>query len=243
MTTIVSAFISGINERKDRNLDDYFSYGKLLLKSTTPKIIFLDETIYNLIKDDDYDKNNTLIVKCSKFESYLYDYINTLHNFMLDTDNPSKDTLEYMFIICNKTEWIKKAVEIDIFNSDNFVWVDFGLKHVCDCTDDEYIQKLNSIQHKKYNKVRIGNIWNLSINYNTNIFKQISWYFAGGIFGGNKESLLKFAYLMKDKCIEIIDKTSTIMWEVNIWYILYKENPDLFEPYPCSHCNSIFDNY
>ena len=128
-------------------------------------------------------------------------------------------------------------------NSDNFIWLDFGIKQVFNCSDDEFIQKLNNLQYKQYDKVRIGHIWDLSLRYNIDILRQISWYFAGGVFGGNKISLLKFADLMKDKCIEIMNVTYSIMWEVNIWYILYSKTPDLFEPYPCNHSNSIIDNY
>lgn len=243
MTTIVSAFISDINRREDRDINIYYSLGKLLLKSTTPKIIFLDEPMYKLIQPNDYNKENTLIIKYNKNESYLYNYINNLHNFKLITDNPSKDTLEYMFTMCNKTEWIRKAIEINSFNSDNFIWLDFGIKQVCNWSDNEFILKLNNLQYKKYDKVRIGHIWDLSLRYNIDILRQISWYFAGGVFGGNKNYLLKFADLMKEKCIEIMNITDSIMWEVNIWYILYKETPDLFEPYPCDHTNSIIDNY
>jgi hypothetical protein len=243
MTTIVSAFISDINKREDININMYYSLGKLILKLSTPKIIFLDENMHNLIKDEDYDKDNTLIIKYNKSEYYLYNYINNLQNFKLNTDNHSKDTLEYMFTMCNKTEWIRKAIEIDIFNSDNFIWLDFGIKQVCNCSDDEFIQKLKNMQYKQYDNVRIGHIWDLSLHYNIDILRQISWYFAGGVFGGNKKSLLKFAYLMKEKCIEIVNKYNTIMWEVNIWYILYLETPDLFETYLCNHDNSIIDNY
>jgi hypothetical protein len=243
MTTIVSAFISDINTREDRNINMYYSLGKLLLKSTTPKIIFLDEPMYNLIQNNDFIKENTLIIKYDKHENYLYNHIDKLHNFKLNTDNPSKDTLEYMFTMCNKTEWIRKAIEIDSFNSDNFIWLDFGIKQVCHCSDDEFIKKMNKLQYTKYNKLRIGNIWDLSLRYNTDILRQISWYFAGGVFGGNKNSLLKFADLMKEKCIEIMNISFTIMWEVNVWYMLYKETPDLFEPYSCNHSDSIIDNY
>jgi len=243
MTTIVSAFVSDINSREDRDITSYYLLGKLLLQSTTPKIIFLDEKMYNLIQPNDYDKDTTLLIKYNKYESYLYKYINNLHTFTLNTDNPSKDTLEYMFTICNKTEWIRKAIENDIFHSDNFIWIDFGIKQVCNWSDDEFIQKLNNLYHKQYEKVRIGHIWDLSLHYNIDILRQISWYFAGGVFGGNKNILLQFADLMKEKCIEIMNETGTIMWEVNMWYILYTENPDLFEPYPCNHSNSIIDNY
>ena len=33
------------------------------------------------------------------------------------------------------------------------------------------------------------------------------------------------------------------MWEVNIWYLVYKENKELFDNYYCNHNNTIIDNY
>ena len=48
---------------------------------------------------------------------------------------------------------------------------------------------------------------------------------------------------MKTKYIEIITTKNTIMWEVNIWYLIYKENNDLFDLYLSNHDDSIIDNY
>ena len=44
--TLVSAFISNVNNRDDRLLDKYYELGKVLLKTTINKIIFLDEIMY-----------------------------------------------------------------------------------------------------------------------------------------------------------------------------------------------------
>lgn len=243
MTTIVSAFISNVNWREDRNINKYYALGKLLLKSTTPKIIFLDEIMYKLIKNIDYDEDNTMIIEYNKSDMYLYKFVNELFNFKLNTDNLSKDTMDYIFTMCNKTEFIRKAIELDVFNSTNYVWVDFGIRHVFDCTDDVFIQTLNALHNKQYNKIRMGHIWDLSTNYNIDLIRNIAWYFAGGVFGGDKNSLLTFADLMKTKCTEIIYNNNTIMWEVNIWYIIYNENSELFSPYKCNHSNSIINNY
>lgn len=246
MTTIVSAFISNVNSRKDRNINDYYALGKLLLKSKTPKIIFLDKLMYNLIKNYDYDEDNTLIILNDKGYSntYLYEYLHYINEtFKLDTDNPEKDTWQYMFTMCNKTEFMREAIEKDIFNSLNYVWVDFGIRHIFKGSDDDFIQSLDMLFYKQYRKVRIGSIWDLNINYIVDLMTQIAWYFAGGVFGGDKTSLLKFADLMKSKCIYIMKNHKTIMWEVNIWYMIYKEHPELFDAYPCNHSNSLIENY
>ena len=66
MNTIVSAFVSNINNRDDITLKRYYELSKLLLKSTVPKIFFVDETMFNLINLLDYDISNTNIVKIEK---------------------------------------------------------------------------------------------------------------------------------------------------------------------------------
>ena len=130
------------------------------------------------------------------------------------------------------------------FGTDNFIWIDFGIRHVFNCSDDDFIQTVEALNNKKYdNFVRIGTIWNLNHVYCLDIYKDISWYFAGGVFGGNIESLLLFSNKMEEQCLKIILEEKTLMWEVNIWYLIYKENNELFFPYLCDHNNTILIHY
>ena len=190
MSTIVSAFISNVNSRIDRDIIKYYEHGKILFKSTTPKIIFIDKNMSSLIKETDYNKDNTIFIEIKKDNCYLYQYLDLLNNFNLNTDNPNKDTLEFIFTMCNKTEWIKEAIQLNHFKTDNFIWIDFGIKHVLKCHDDQIINKLNNLSNKVYSKIRIGTIWNLNNTYNIDIYRDISWYFAGGVFGGNSQTLI-----------------------------------------------------
>ena len=243
MTTIVSGFLTNVNQKVDYNMDDFVKLGSLFLKARIPKIIFVDQEMYEKIKT--LENEYTKIVLINKTDYELYQYMNhdVLTNFSLNTDNPAKDTIEFMFTMCNKTEWIKQAIDLNCFNTEQFVWVDFGIRHVFRCDDDHYINNLESLHNKSYENIRIGTIWNLELMYNYNICRNIIWYFAGGVFGGNKESLLKFANLMKEKCLHIISHEKTIMWEVNIWYLIYLENKDLFQTYYCGHDDTIISNY
>lgn len=268
MTTIVSAFISNINSRKEMDINKYYQNGKLLLKSSIPKIIFLDETMLNLVGED-YNKSNTTLIKINKEDIYLNSYRGLLTNFNLETDNNKKDTLDYIFTMCNKTEWIKKAILLNKFDTENFIWVDFGIRYIFKCSDEEFIEKVNNLHNKMYTKIRVGKIWNvdeiykysedefilkdpiilqrynipLNFGYIYNIYNTITWAFAGGIIGGNKNKLLIFAEKMKDKCIKIILTKNTIMWETNIWQLIYNDNKELFDAYLCDHDNSLVDNY
>ena len=241
MNTIVTSFLSNVNNKYHDTLNRYSKFGKLLLKSRVPKIIYVDEEMFNLIADD-YDKNNTLIIKITKQDLYLYDYLEHLTQFEINSTDYNKDTIEFMFTMCNKTEWIRNAILLNHFKTENFIWIDFGIRHIFN-DDNDFIEHINALEYKIYDNVRIGGIWNIDYDYNNNIYKDVLWYFAGGVFGGNQKALIKFADLMKEKCITIMTTKNTIMWEVNIWYLIYIENKELFNIYKCDHNSSLVFNY
>jgi len=242
MTILVSAFLANVNKRKDRNIEKYFEYGKKLLSVPIQKIIFMDENCFDIFKI--FQNDYTYIIPFKKKNMYFYDpeYFDKITKFNINSTFHEKDTLEYMFTICYKTEFVKDAIKYSKKN-EQFIWIDFGINHVMNCSDTEFVEKIVTICSKNYDNVRIGSIWDINYNYRIDIYKDIAWYFAGGIFGGNSNSLLKFAELVKEKCIKIIKENYTLMWEVNVWLIVYKENLELFSLYKCDHNNSIIDNY
>jgi len=239
MTTIVSAFLSNINSR--RQIEEYIEFGKHLLLADVNKVIFIDEVLYDSMLI--YENDKTIFVKINKQTIYLYSYIDKIINFSLNASNSTKDTIDYIIIMCNKTEWIKQAIELDLYKTEQFVWVDFGIRHVFNCSDNDYRNKIEALNCKSFDKVRIASIWNLNTHSNQNYYTTIMWYFAGGVFGGQKDKLLLFAELTKKKCLDIIETKGTLMWEVNVWYLIYQENNELFSTYYCDHNNNIIDNY
>ena len=68
MTTIVSSFIGNINKRPQV---DYVENGIFLLKTNVPKIIFVDNEMYENIKG--YQNDITKLILINKYDSYLYD--------------------------------------------------------------------------------------------------------------------------------------------------------------------------
>jgi len=239
MTTIVSALLTNMNSF--RSIDKYIEYGKKLINSEQNKIIFIEEDVYtSYIKNEIMNNSNTVFIFINKLDLYFYEYYDKLNNFNIITDNPTKDTIEYMFVQCNKTEWIREAIIKNPFNSDQFIWIDFGCYHFIN-NDEEFYKCLNNLNNKSYETVRIarGHI-NLT---DKDISKNIIWFFLGSIFGGHKDALLQFADIMKHKCIDIMENHKTIFWEVNIWYLIHNEFPDLFLGYNADHNLSILTNY
>ena len=239
-TTIVSAIISNINSF--RNIDKYIEYGLNLLQINIPKIIFIEKDIFNNFLSNQEFKN-THFIFFEKKDNYLYDYINDLTNNFIITDNPDKDTIDYLLVMNHKTEWMKLAIENNYYNSDQFIWLDFGIYHIFNNNIDLFNKSIYSVLNKKYDLIRIASIWECDLIYDEYIHKEICWVFAGGVFGGSKNSLLKFADMMKNKCISYIQEHKNLIWEVNIWYLIYNENKYFFDIYKADHNSSIIINY
>ena len=239
MATIVSALLTNINS--SRNIEIYIECGKKLCNININKVIFIEEHIFNTYFINEKYPLTTFIFT-SKEQLYLYKYNkDDLTDFnKLCSDNPSKDTIEYMYVQCSKTEWIRTAIEINPYDSEQFVWVDFGIYHIMNNDENLFIQVISNLNNKSYENIRIGS--GTCYNIET-IYTHIQWIFLGGIFGGHKDRLIEFANLMKEKCIDIITNQKTIMWEVNIWFLIYLENNDLFNRYIANHNASMLMFY
>ena len=240
--TIVTAFMININYRADRNYDKYFSLAKQLLSIPINKVIFLDKSIMSYFKD--YMNEYNTLVPFTKDQNYLYEYKNKLDNFELNTSNPSKDTIEYIFTMAYKTEFVRKAIELNNYNASQFIWMDIGIKHMMDISQDEFTQKVMRLQYLEYPlHVRIATIWNPDHHFDLDLYKDVCWCFAGSIFGGNKTSLLEFADLTKKECIDIMETKKSLMWEINVWKLIYNQDRWKFLYYVSSHDTSILDGY
>jgi hypothetical protein len=238
--TIVSCFITNVNSIYP--IEKYLNDGILMLKAKIPKIIFIEDVIYERVKI--YINKYTVIIPIKKTDWYFQDYKDSITDFNLNTNNKMKDTLDFMFTMCNKTEWVKKATELNYFHTDSFIWVDFGIRYIFkNDSDESFIQKIETLKEQEYEKIRIGTIWDINARYLLDIYRDITWYFAGGVFGGPKELLCDFAEKTKGTCIQVINEKKTLMWEVNVWYLVYLENPTLFNCYKCDHNDSLIINY
>ena len=171
--------------------------------------------------------------------------MNEINNSGLNSTNPDKDSVEYMMTMCHKTEFVRKAIQMNLFNSSQFIWMDIGIKHMITCSDEDFSKKILRLKDVEYipDHVRIPSIWNPDNNYLVDIYRDVSWYFAGSMFGGNIKALTLFADETKTTCLKIIKEKKQLMWEINIWYIIYKKDRWKFLYYFSKHDNSILDNY
>ena len=278
-TIFVSAYITSINT--NRNISEYIECGKKMLDIDIFQVIFIEKHIfyeylqnyivsdftngcfiYNIdsqIKKFDYViYGKKIFVFFDRDDNYLYKYKSDVTDFYIETDNHSKDTIDYMFVQCHKTEWVKMAIilmkqVINTIVNVNFLWIDYGIYHMIRNEDvfkrelEELVTR-NNLNKKDSNSLRIAGCWDINLIYNNmnievDIYKKITWYFAGSVFGGNESILIDFADKMKERSIKIMKEKKTLMWEINIWYLLCLENREMFNTYICNHDTTIISNY
>ena len=242
MTTFVSALLTNINGY--RSIEKYVEYGKKLIALPINKVIFIERAVHAEHFSEFTDANTTFVF-IEKSDLYLYKYADQITDFCPNTDNPEKDTLEYMFVQCNKTEWVKDVVKRNLYGSNYFVWIDFGIWHMI--RDDQvFIDSCMKIASFGLSVASLGvriACGNPQFEHFDEMYKTISWFFLGSIFGGDRDSLLKFANLVKNKCIQTIQEHRTLMWEINVWQMVYREDPTLFLCYGANHDASILQNW
>ena len=235
-TTVVTSLYMGVN--KYRSIEDYINYGRKLLSQQVNKIIYIEREVYDMYYADDTWEANTTFRYITAADVYLNAYDEYVTEFDIITNLPEKDTKEYMYLMCNKTEWVRRAIEEDPYKSNNFVWLDFGVYHMIK-EDIVFNECVKNLCDKKYDSVRIAGGRKTGGEGN----RRVNWFFLGTIFGGDKTKLILFCDKMKERCIDIVKRERRIYWEVNVWYDIWVENEEIFSVYLSNHNESILRMY
>lgn len=259
--TIVSAFLSQVNSRGDRNIEKYVNLGKQLLCVRIPQIVFLERAVFDEFFGDigsqlyswgetrggmfgyageSYEYRvvgHVTFVFFEKRSMYLGKWREAITEFDVQTPYPQKDTLDYMFVQCHKTEWTAMAIALDGarggFSAGVYVWLDFGVRHMFR-SDIRFEVELYQLRDRALRpsvdgfRLYATGCWNPKGVYSADITRNIYWVFAGTVFGGKVGALLEFARRTKETCLSLIREKRRLMWEVNVWYLLYLACPSLF---------------
>jgi hypothetical protein len=289
--TIVSAFMTQINIRDDRNIQKYIDFGHALLHVHIRQIIFLERDVFersfcsayrHLRKDA--GANNATTGACSEYatrsfvyanrtytyvvfghltfvffektDMYLTAYRDLATEFSLQTPYPKKDTLDYMFVQCHKTEWLAIAISLDsaLFGGSAldgmYVWMDFGIRHMysSDIAFESAVYRLrdrHANAKEKWNRMLIyaPGCWDATRVYHQDIYRNVFWIFSGTSFGGSAGAILEFARRTREKCIELLTTKRHLMWEVNVWALVFRDCPALFSLFYGDHNASLLERW
>jgi hypothetical protein len=277
--------MSRINSRGDRGFHRYVDLGHQLLRVNVRQTIFIEHAVFNeffyhkchflydklpYINDRDpivrtvtycgvsYDYlviGHLAFVFFEKSDIYLSAYRNMATQFSVNTSYPEKDTIDYMFVQCHKTEWVAIAIAIDaeLFGGESnltgmYAWIDFGIQHMFP-SNNALCNSIYTLRDRVIagrwdrSKVYAPSCWGSYTYFGVDIYRSISWVFAGSAFGGSASVLLEFARRTKENCIELLTTKHLLMWEVNVWSLIYDEYPELFALFPGNHNAGILDHW
>ena len=263
---IISCFydISTIEDNKInyKSEDIYFkNAANFILKLPYYLIIFIDDNTNSqrienrILKSRLEHLDKTVIIKKKINETYYYSYINKIQK--INTQNNLIQISRnfnpyYLSITYNKLFFVKYAIELNPFSSSHFIWIDFGISYVLNSINSNILfNELRIIMKNIPDKIRqmslsysdnqkvnnqIGNKY-ISINAHTAFIKKL----AGGLFSGNKENLITYFDLFKNKIDSLLTNNKYYIDEV-IMTMVYLGNKELFTLYYGCY-ESIILNY
>lgn len=246
MSLFVSSFID-LNEYEERmstkTLDEYIKNAVRLLTLTeeVKYLLFVTENMQLKLKEAiGYRKNisYSVITMDELPISKLLDPIKDQISFP-KTGRALKDTYNYYKLMCSKTFFLEKAMEMDQ-ESTHFTWIDLGILHIIREHEMEVFEKsLLTIKEYRGYPIRFPGCplaidhysKNKSLLDTTQFRDGVCWVFFGGLLSGSREALKIFAQEVSDFLIRF-EREKYIMWEVNVWAdIYYKKCMSICQPY------------
>ena len=239
--TIVSGFLDIQRLQtttRPRSLEKYIELGKKFIRLPLHKVVFIDETM--LDKFNEPVNEDTRIIPFKFSDLWLFPYLNDILNIELYEPN-EKDTHLYNMVILQKTEWVRKAIGLNPFSSKAFGWCDFGILHFGGDNDKFFTRHvLNAISSEKNvhkSRVTTPGWWNIN-NYKKfpiiPLYQKALWFFCGCMFFGYEKALKNFDYIVKKEVLNALSQKK-FTFEVNFWFKIYTENPEIFRWYGTDH--------
>lgn len=238
LTTIVTAYFQLKTSKASH--DTYVKWMQNMLTINNPMVIFCDCQSKPFIQSM-RNNENTVIIETTFKEFYSFKYSRAFaEHYAMDKEQHVGHNMFLYMIWSEKSHFLKRAIELNPFNSEYFLWVDIGCFRV---PNTQYTHWPNPAKIATLDKSKV---LMLSVNPFTeeelNSFELPSFQhcnrIGGTIFGGYKDALLTWHdkyYEMLEHFISIgrfIGKDQSIM---NSVYLLNKDLVQLINWVPgCS---------
>lgn len=185
------------------------------------RLSFLDKTVIKVVEFNDLPLYQTY----KPFWEIQYD---------MDKQQDSGRTKECYVLWNSKLEFLKQAIDKNPFSSDKFIWADIG----CLRTVDSSVIKRISDNYPLYNRISNDKIDIVLIEPFFNNEQKIfidEVHFSGAMFGGNKDTIMKFHEFFYQRFDEHIQEGIFIGCDQQTISSVYIENPDLFNCITSKH--------
>jgi hypothetical protein len=231
-TTFVTAFIELNEDRAGvRSVDTYLEKFEQLVQTGVNLHVFVSSLYSQHIREGPTLKKT--IIELEDLDTYK-SLIGIKYELPRHRTS-NKDTENYLILMNAKTEFLEKSIQKNIFKTNQYAWIDFGIFHILN-NSVEQLKRLGQTTLPK------GLYIPGCLLKNEVAFTQVCWRFCGGFFIGDQESILKFNSLHKQRFRSLVKEAGILTWEVNIWAKLELEgwNPNW---YSADHNDTILMVY
>ena len=220
--TFVSAFLCGTTPK--RRTEVYKRHFDHLASTGIPIVLFLDRRMVSWSFPE-----TVRVVPVSLDETWIGQTVSP--DSVLPPRRDPVDTLEYMAIQATKVEWMRRATEVNPWNTEWFAWIDFGIVHVFK-TPEATLARLSRLAPPPTPGLRTAGIWTRPTS---DVWTGICWRFAGGFLMGDVASVRRLDSAVREL---VRQEQPRFAWEVNLWALLESRGLD-FGWFPADHTDSI----
>lgn len=239
-TIITALFDIGRDKNGDgRTIDQYLSWFDKTLSLNTPMVIYTEEKFKHFVEQRRSSKNTKIIIQnlteipYYKYKEKIESILNSqVYKSKIKDPNRIECNLSlYNIIQYSKFDWIKDAIDKNIFDCQYYFWMDAGCSR--------FFQDVDVLKPWP-NEINIDpNKLNIQGNSNTVFYKiknidEYIWdsncILVGTLFGGSKPVMLNMAKEVKNLFKKYLNENKLNNEQI-ILAILFKKNPELFNVY------------
>lgn len=236
-TTVVTAFYK-INDRAVNRhpLDYYMQYGtEGTLSVKLPLVVFTDlddvaEYVREYRRKLGYDHLTHVVLHHLTSSTYYPDLeriemLESTNQFRIIDGSPDKDTPYFIVVTNSKFYCLERAIELDVFSTSHFAWIDFGASHVV--RDVKVIERHFQYTPDKVRQMVINPYVGEDLH---TYFSYVRQPIAAGLFTGGKNEMSEYCQLFRQTLSEVLDKGMFTLEQGIMGLIAYR-HPELFDLY------------
>ncbi len=148
--------------------------------------------------------------------------------------NPGKNTTAYHIVQHQKTTWLLRAAT-EHLDADVLVWMDYGIFHMENVTEKAVLDFLLDCQNEK--AISIPGSWPKGQDGGP------CWRFNGSILVCHRDYIERLDHAVRAAAMEHVEKTKTVIWEVNAWATVEAQNKLPIRWYGAAHDGTMLTEY
>ena len=150
--------------------------------------------------------------------------------------NPAKDTIDYMTVLAQKTEWLRLAYENDPV-ADVYVWMDYGIFHQEGFSEELVAEFFSRVKNTE--DIVFPGLWDKApVPEN-----EPCWRFLGSMFVCPADQVTTLNRVVQREILDHMAVTGHVLWDVNNWARVELKEILPIRWYRAAHDSSMLTNY